>query len=562
MPSWTDRLAGGLSGVAVRVEQIARAVRGPNTSARAPIPGQPSDTSATGRPGEALWEALRSFGAYTGRIAPALGPTNARWSTNPADDLTPVKIIEAQRAAVGGYPQRWVDMIEEVHGRDGHFASVSNQRVADVIKGTWSLRPAKSDELSAAILNFTLDAYQSCSRFRDGLGWLLFGNLYGFNAVEIEWEERVLTFAGPGGKVIGPIRAVVPRRLWAVHPKHFRFDLNTDDPLLWTQDGGERLPFGKFVFLEGEGLQPVTVRHGYSWQCVWYSMFRSIGWAGWATFVDRFAMPIPIIEYRGDQTQFNEWQQAYQDILVSLGSGKGAMVPSDAAKLELKDPPRGGGSSDPHSALSSACDAAQSVRVLGATLTNSTGNTGSFAQAEVHGRVKEALEEQDAARLWERIDEQLTTALLAFNAEPLAIALNRAGLSCTPEMVARRVPRGAHVVPTDLDTQTRFNILVKGVNDLGLEVSRDAVYHRFDFPRPTSPDDVLAGKPTDVQKGAAVVGAVEAAQGASNPDPADAAPPAAAPATNNEKPEPSAPPSADAAPQPQPTDAPGAGQTD
>src|SRR5262249_60221280 len=102
---------------------------------------------------------------------------------------------------------------------------------------------------------------------------------------------------------------------------------------------------------------------------MWPSLFLSISWAGWATFVDRFGMPIPLIEYEGTIAQYNEYKQAYQDILNSLGTGKGAIYPQTAARFDIKEPPRGGKSSDPHSALSAGCDAAQSVRRLCATLT-------------------------------------------------------------------------------------------------------------------------------------------------------------------------------------------------
>lgn len=511
-----DSIASGLSGIAGTVERIAGAVRSPLASPTTPLPTvTPTALSHREARSSGLHDALRTWGAFSSRVATDAGPSPDRFSTYPGTNLTPETIIAVQQEAVAsGLPQRWIELIDQVLSRDGHYAGVAGQRVDDVIKGTWRLTRASNDDAATAMRNFAELAYRECERFTDGLGWLLWANAYCYNGIEPEWEERRLTFPGPRGEVIGPVTVAVPRKVWQVHPKHFRFDLRTDEALLWLGADGVSLPFGKVIFHTGEGLHPLAVRRGHAWQCVWYSFFRSIGWAGWATFVDRFGLPVPIIRYDADIASFAEYQAAYTAILNSLGTGKGAIVPQSGTQFEIKDPPSGGRSSDPHSALSDACDAGQSIRVLGATLTAKIGNVGSFAASSTHAEVKYAREEGDARRLWETVDEQLTRALVWFNAQALAQALNDKGYSVTPEMLCQRVPRGKHRVPRESDPATEIEIINKAVNDLGLDVSVEDVFDRFDFKRALGESDRVRGRAQSVAKDAALMTPSEAAEGA------------------------------------------------
>jgi phage gp29-like protein len=507
----SDRIAGVLSGAAGRVEAIARAIRGPEQSRIAEIPGV--GHYGNQRPDEKVRQALASWGAYSTRVAPDAGPTRTRYSLWPADGgLTPEIIIAAQRDAVtSGIPLSWVELIDQVYSRDGHYASCTDQRVADVIKGTWRLTPAVPDDAGIAVANFVDEAYRNCSRWADGLGWLLYSNLYGYNAIEVEWEVRSITFAGPKGETIGPLSVALPKRLHNVHPKHFRFDIESDDPMFWIGNSYQPLPVGKFIFLDGAGLHPVKARRGHAWQCIWYSMFRSMGWAAWAVHVERFSLPVPIIQYDGDVAQFSEYQAAYQSILNSLGTGNGAILPRTGATIEIKDPPQGGRSNDPASALSDACDAGQSIRVLGGQLNNKIGNVGSFAASTNHLDVKYGLEELDAARAWERVDEQLSDPMVMFNAEAISVALNAAGYSTTPAQILRRIPKGKHHIPGKTDPEAEMRVVESAVK-LGLPISMSGTFARMDFERARSDADRIPGEAQVVSKGGALVSSAEAAK--------------------------------------------------
>jgi phage gp29-like protein len=521
-----DRIADIVSGSGRTLSRMADALRAPrvvqsgNPSMVAPsVDGLPGVSPGFGRRApnnEELTKALSLVDSYFGRISYDAGPGPARFSSYPATDLTPEKIAGAQQEATSGWPLRWAEMLEQVISRDSHFAGVAGQRVEDVVKGSWNLVAERNDPIAHALVSFCEQAIKSISGFSDGLGWLLWANTYGYNAVEITWKRESVDFEGPDGRTIGPIEVIVPARLDAVHPKHFRFDLRTDEPLLWLGSDGIPLPYGKFVFYKGEGQHPITARRGFGWQCVWLSMFRSIGWAGWVTFVNRFGMPIPIIEYDATIAQYDEYKTAYREILQNLGSGDGAMMPRKGANLRIEQPPAGGRSNDPHSALSDACDAAQSVRVLGATLTAKIGNVGSFAATSGHLQVKYSKEESDAHRAWEELRAQMITPIVRMNLWRLFEAFNAAGLRVTPEGLLRRIPLGQHVVPRDLGPVERMGIISSAV-DMGMKVDARKVAYQMEIPLAASDNAAIPGRPQQVTGGGKVVGSVNASQGVEAP---------------------------------------------
>jgi Protein of unknown function (DUF935) len=523
MPTFPQRIAAFFSALGGRISGIAGRTRGPEQSRVADLPlltGGMGGGSGGGsrKPDDKTAAMLRAWGVYDSRISPLAGPTRDRYALWNATDLTPQVIAQAQYQAVhAGMPLQWVELIDHIFSRDIDYASVTNQRVADVMRGRWMFRRAGTDDAADISLSFAREATGGCSRWRDGLGWLLYSNLYSYNAVELEWKiDRIAL--NVNGKKVGPFEAALPARLHNVHPKHLRFDTITDDPLFWIGDGYQPLPLGKFVFMEGDGLHPIKVRHGHAWQCVWMSMFTSIGVAGWAQFVERFGLPIPKMEFDGDLAMFNEQKAAAQEILNAAGSAKGVMFPRGQFSLDYVQSPAGGRSSDPHSAFWDACKTAKVIRVLGAELANATGNVGSYAAKSQDIATKYNLEEWDAERLSERIYEQYTKPLILFNAENLATAANAAGFNVTPDELVRRAPNGNQEVVREMTLGQRVEVLGKLVS-MGVGISEESELDKFGFTRATSDEDRIKGEGISVGKGASLKTPADAATGnADNPD--------------------------------------------
>lgn len=519
-PTLRERFASALGGAADTISRVAAAIKRPNVAPDVNLPGVPRWGSNPSNVNNKLSQSLRDAEAFFGRVSYDAGPAWTRFSSYPATDLTPEKITGAQKDAVAGYPLIWSEMIEQILSRDAHLGGIAQQRVDDVVKGSWRLIDSMHDPLATAVTNFCDEAVRGIDSVEDGMSWLLLGNAYGYNAVEIVWERKRVTFPGPKGEILGPIEVVVPRMLCAVHPKHFRFDLRTDEPYLWLGSDQVSLPFGKFVFYRGEGQHPITVRRGYMWPCSWLSMFKSIGWAGWAVFAEKFALPTPLIKYDGDVSQYREHKAIYEEILNNLGQGIGAIVPSENFSAENFMATSGGRAGDPHSALSDACDSAQSVRVLGATLTAKIGNVGSFSASTAHLEVKYAREEADARRLWSSLRSDLIRPLVSFNADAIVRALQEQGYgSVSADMVVRRMPRGYHRVPREVDPVQRGEIVSMAINEWGLKVGASKLFDEFDLPQPVSKEDVARGEPQIIASGGASIGSQQAAEGVNVPKP-------------------------------------------
>jgi hypothetical protein len=108
--------------------------------------------------------------------------------------------------------------------------------------------------------------------------------------------------------------------------------------------------------------------------------------------------------------------------------------------------------------------------------------------------------------------------MVAFNARALCDAIRDAGYRVEPEDLPRRVPRGMHRVPREVDPEARARIVSVALNEWGLPVGKEPLYDEFNLPMPMSAADAAPGKPQQVTSGGKVVGSVEAAtEGAEAP---------------------------------------------
>ena len=179
--------------------------------------------SGLGRSAEQAARALLTPDAYLGRVSYDAGPSATRFSSYPATDLSPAKIAGAQQEASAGWPHRWEEMIEQILSRDAHLSGIAQQRVDDVVKGTWRLVRATPDEVGAGVRSFCDEAVRGFDGFEDVQAWLLWSNAYCYTACEIVWRRDRLTFAGPRGERLGPVDVGVPARVVPGHPKHLPF---------------------------------------------------------------------------------------------------------------------------------------------------------------------------------------------------------------------------------------------------------------------------------------------------------------------------------------------------
>ena len=100
--------------------------------------------------------------------------------------------------------------------------------------------------------------------------------------------------------------------------------------------------------------------------------------------------------------------------LHSLADAAGVI--SKATEIEFVEAGSQAGKANPYQSMAEFCNREMSKAVLGQTLTtDTTGATGTYAAAQVHGQVRRDLVEADAQALATTLREQLLRPLVGFN---------------------------------------------------------------------------------------------------------------------------------------------------
>jgi phage gp29-like protein len=341
--------------------------------------------------------------------------------------------------------------------------------------------------------------------YDDSIEQLLGANGQGWGSGEIAWDFRPVRWKAPNGRDVGPVDLLVPRLIEWVHPKHFRPETYTDEPLLILGGDNVRLPYGKFIFHLGEG-GGYWERRGFMRACVWYSAAKSWSFADWITFIHRFGIPTPYLQYNGNEAQHDKWQALYRDMLNNLGKGIGAILPK-SVDVKTLETPAGGRASDPHSAMVDACNASMAVRILGGTLTTRAGNSGSYALGDVHATMQHGRELADARKFASTAKRDLHEPFFWFNRFAIARAIGE-----RPEDILDAVPEMRFRIAKETSPTERAEIVSSAINDWGLEVDEEALRDEFDLDGPRPGSRPAPGKPQQVSKGGGLVGSVEASR--------------------------------------------------
>lgn len=476
------------------------------------VPWTPHDAN------QQLVRAINSVEALFGVTSRGAGPNNTRYSTYPASNLTPAKIVSAHRQANNGRPWQWAEMWEEVCERDGDLAGMASQRALAVSGKPFRVVRKRGDQTKLGDSNKSLleSVIFEIDALDDSIEELLLGNGQGWASQETVWKWRRCRWTAPNGKRVSA-DLIVPQQLEWVHPKHFEGELGTDAPLLQLGSDRVTLPFGKFVFHRGEG-QGYWERRGYGRQCVWLSMAKSMSFSDWILFIHRYALPQVDLAYAGNEAQYAEYKALYEEILKNLGAGLPAIHP-DRVKVNVSQPPSGGKSSDPHSAMVDCCNAAMAVRIKGATLTTRIGNSGSFAAADVHSAVEHARELADARKCSNTLRGGLFYPFFWFNRVRIAKAIGE-----SPDDVIGTIPEMRYRIAKEVSPLERAQIVTMAVNDWGMEVDEEQNRDEFDIDAPRPGSKALPGRATQTPNGGITTGAVQASREGVTPPPAQDTP--------------------------------------
>jgi len=199
---------------------------------------------------------------------------------------------------------------------------------------------------------------------------------------------------------------------------------------------------------------------------------RMLGWEWLLSRAELFGLPIRWATY--DPSATADQIAAVNYMLANMGTAAWGSFPA-GTKLELLSgaTPGVAGPNEPTERLMSLADTACDRLFLGATLTSTHGNSGSYAMASIHREIELDLYENYAAYVIDVLNNQLISSIVALNwgnAEELPFL----------EVELQRPAK-------DQALAERDRLLFQ---EMGLPVSNQWLYERHKIP-PPGPDDVL-----------------------------------------------------------------------
>jgi 2'-5' RNA ligase len=416
-----------------------------------------------------------TIGALMKRIALGAGPTMARWSLYPEDDITPTRIIQARREAHAGYPLQWCDLVTGVHERNSHLRSVWHQRRAWIFLAPYNCVPPEYFD-QGDVLAYNLAAWTAAALGQLRACWVnLVYNLlsaagYGWAAAEIFWGYRTITFTGHGGVRYETPGALVP--VWAepVGQKHFRFHLNTDEPLLWTGQGtsGQRWAHGKIVFHRplGDGF---LERRGFMTAGVWMDLATQQGWSFLLTYAKIFGLP-QLAAFVEKHILDQEEERAEVDAM--LGSWAEGRIPVFVDDVDVKQVGQvQGGTDGIHQSVIELAEREISKLVVGATLQHDQGNQiGSYGMAGTHETTSHMFVLPDGEGLARTFETDLHVPLLERNLALLCRLFN-----AYPDQLRARAPWGGWKAAAREPNAADWLEIFRVAKDINFPVSVDQV---------------------------------------------------------------------------------------
>lgn len=385
-----------------------------------------------------------SLGALLKRIALAAGPYPTRWSTNPADDLTPEGIVGAMREAHAGYPMRWAEMIEQMLGRNPHLKTVFRHRRAWITNGHFRCDPPeqyKKDDIARLISSWlTAIVSQLRACWAQAIFELLSASAYGYSCAEVFWAYKSISFTAPNGRTITTPAVLVPVLIKAVHQKHWRFSINTDQPLLWAGQGkpGIPWPWGKFIYHQAMD-DGIIGRRGFMTAGSWMDLAIQNGWAALIVFMKQYGLPQlgvfidRVIETGGEEREkIDQMIQDYGESMIGVfdneidlrqvATVQGDIIHQDVIRLGEME---------------------LSKLVLGTTLLVDQGTgQGSYNMSDTHAVQTWNFLQLDNLGLSADLGLHVLDPCVEFNIDALWLAFTAAGYRTDPSQIRERMSVG------------------------------------------------------------------------------------------------------------------------
>ncbi len=383
------------------------------------------------------------------------GMRSAYAGYHPADGLTPDRLARLLRESIDGYPERYLELAEDMEERDPHYADVLGIRKRQV-SGLDITVEAASDDADDQRAADLVRAAVGTDTFADELIDVLDAIGKGFSATEIIWETTANEW--------------MPVRLNWCHPTWFEFDRDDLETLLLRDPAGPQplAPY-KWIIHRAKTKSGLTIRGGLSRLVAWSYMFKSYTAKDWAVFVERFGQPLRIGKWGAGASP--EQQDTLARAVASIGADFHAVIP-ESMMIEFVEA-KITGNMELYERRCDWLDRQVSKAVLGQTQTTDA-TAGGYATAKVHDGVRDDLEKADARQLMATLNRDLARPVVDLNMGP-----------------RKRYPKIKIGRPDEVDVES----LVKNVATLvplGLKVGMSTMRDKIGMPDPAPDEECLA----------------------------------------------------------------------
>jgi phage gp29-like protein len=324
-----------------------------------------------------------------------------RWSTYPSAGLTPNRLSAIFREADQGNVFRQMELFEEMEEKDTHLTAILQTRKMAVLGKDYEVMPyaqTPEDERIAAQVG---EIIYGIANLEEALLDLLDAIGKGFALSELIWEVK-------GGQ------ARVAEMRW-IPQKKVIFGEDGKPRLLIAETGwqGVTPPLWKVIYHRYKARSGSPTRSGVLRVVGWMYLLKNFALKDWAAFNEIFGMPLRLGKY--DNTSSPADRDALVQAIRNLGSDAAGVI-SKSTEIEFVDATSRSGGANPYQLMADFCNREMSKAVLGQTLTTDTsGGTGTYAAASVHGQVRRDLVDADAQALASTLREQLLRPLVGFN---------------------------------------------------------------------------------------------------------------------------------------------------
>lgn len=354
--------------------------------------------------------------------------------------------------------------IIEVMLSDSHISAKLEELKAEILSRPWKIQPADNSSLQESIANRIKEIINDALDLDNDLEEELTAVECGFSISEVIWQEI-------NGEWI-------PDSIKGRHQKRFAF--KSDGTLMFLKNGmwqelKKEKYKKKFIIFRPFSLNENPYGQSILLHCYWPWKFKTTGWKFWLIMMDRFGVPSILALFNTeeqDEDKIKERAKIIAGELSNLESNSSAALANVDRAITIQNK----GASADFKTFIELCNAEISKGITGSTLTSDTGTHGSYAQSVTHADTKEIRGRRIAKKLARIISRTLIKWI---------VELNWGEGIPSPEFLF------------DFEEVPLFETVEKAIN-LGIPVSKRALYTTYNIPEPEDAEDIFVSQPKTV----------------------------------------------------------------